>query len=153
MSDAARVLADRLAIQDLAAHYARAVDRRDYDAFARIFTRDGRVAVYYGDPAFVAPTNEMRGIDKIMKGMRGIEQYRRTTHFVGNQTVELEANRAMAETYCLAHHLHEVEGRWSNFIMSIRYADRCVREPEGWRFAERVLTVDWTEERPVTPHT
>jgi 3-phenylpropionate/cinnamic acid dioxygenase small subunit len=152
MSDT-RLLADRLAIQDLAADYARAVDRRDYRAFARIFTRDGRVAVYYGDPAVVALTHEMRGVDQIEKGMRNIEQYRRTTHFVGNQTVALDGDSATAETYCLAHHLHPVDGRWSNFIMSIRYADRCVREAAGWRFAERVLTVDWTEERPVTPHT
>jgi hypothetical protein len=35
--------------------------------------------------------------------------------------------------------------------MSIRYADRCVRENGQWKFAERVLAVDWTEERPAKP--
>ena len=151
MSDRSGELLDRLAIQDLAASYARGVDRCDFDLLATLFTQDAQIRVHYGDPAQVPPTHAMRGLDAILAGMRTIVRYRATTHFVGNQTVSIDGDRARAETYCLAHHLHEEEGRWLNFVMSIRYADRCVREGGRWLFAERVLALDWTEERPVTP--
>ena len=151
MSDPLRLLLDRLAIQDLAASYARGVDRRDFELLESLFTHDARLAVHYGDPAKVEPRNEMRGVDRIIKGMRTIVRYRATTHFVGNQTVAIDADEARAETYCLAHHLHEENGRWLDYVMSIRYADRCVREAGRWKFAERVLAVDWTEDRPVDP--
>jgi hypothetical protein len=151
MTDPLRVLADRLAIQDLAARYARGVDRRDFELLESVFTPGARLAVHYGDPAKVEARHEMRGIDQILAGLRTIVRYRTTTHFVGNQTVALDGDQARAETYCLAHHLHEQGGRWVDYVMSIRYADRCVRDAGQWRFAERVLAVDWTEERAAEP--
>jgi SnoaL-like protein len=151
MSDPVRLLSDRLAIQDLAARYARGVDRRDFELLDTVFTRDARLAVHYGDPAKVEPRNDMRGAAQILKGMRTILRYRATTHFIGNQTMSLEGDQARGETYCLAHHIHEQDGRWLDYVMSIRYADHCVRDSGVWRFAERVLAVDWTEERPVEP--
>jgi len=152
VSDPNRLLLDRLAIQDLVATYARCVDRRDFEVLETLFTRDARFAMYYGDPAKVEAGLELRGILEIMKGMRaGLDTYRATTHFVGNQTVEINGEQAHAETYCLAHHLQETNGQWVDSVMSIRYADHCVRETDRWRFAERVIAVDWTEERPVQP--
>jgi len=151
MSDSNRELLDRLAIQDLAANYARGVDRRDFPLLESLFTRGARIAVHYGDPAKIEPRNEMRGVEQIIKGMRSIVRYRATTHFVGNQTVAIDGDQARGETYCLAHHLHEENGRWLDYVMSIRYADHCVRESGRWKFHERVLAVDWTEDRPVEP--
>ena len=34
--------------------------------------------------------------------------------------------------------------------MMIRYQDRYLRTPAGWRISVRELQVDWTEERTVT---
>src|SRR5262245_7122401 len=151
MSDPTRLLLDRLEIQDLAASYARGVDRRDFELLASLFTHDARLAVHYGDPVKVEPRNEMRGADQIVKGIRTIVRYRATTHFVGNQTVKIDGDQARGETYCLAHHILEEHGRWRDYVMSIRYADHCVRDGSRWKFAERVLAVDWTEDRPVEP--
>ena len=36
-------------------------------------------------------------------------------------------------------------------IASIRYLDEFVKEDGDWFFAERLLTVDWTETRRSTP--
>jgi hypothetical protein len=151
MTDEVRTLLDRLALQDLAASYARGVDRRDFALLEGLFTRGARLAVYHGDPARVEPRHDMRGAEQILKGLRTIVRYRATTHFVGNQTVALDGDQARGETYCLAHHLLEKDGRWIDYVMSIRYADHCVREAGRWKFAERVLAVDWTEERPAEP--
>jgi hypothetical protein len=151
MSDPTRLLLDRLAIQDLAASYARGVDRRDFALLESLFTRGARLAVHEGDPAKVEPRHEMRGVEQILKGLRTIVRYRSTTHFVGNQTVAIDGDQARGETYCLAHHLQEENGRWFDHVMSIRYADHYVREAGRWKFNERVLAVDWTEDRPADP--
>jgi len=150
MGDPNQLLMDRLAIQDLAADYARGVDARDFELLDTLFTDDARILVHYGDPAKVEP-QKLIGRAGILKGMRSIVRYRATTHFVGNQTMKIEGDEARGQTYCLAHHLHQEDGRWLNYVMSIRYQDHCMRQGGQWKFASRVLAVDWTEDRPAEP--
>ncbi len=142
-------LRDRLALQDLAAHYARCVDRRDFAPLADLFVPSGRIVVYHGDPAKIDPTWTLDGVEKIIAGMNQLDQYRATQHVLGQQTAEIEGDSARGETYCMANHLHEEDGRMLNFVMAIRYQDSFVRTADGWRFSERVLATDWTEDRPV----
>ena len=79
--------------------------------------------------------------------LRGIERYPVTSHVVGGQTVALAGARAKSETRCHASHLFLREGARWNLEMSIRYLDDLVRVGDDWRFAERVLAVDWESER------
>ena len=81
--------------------------------------------------------------------LSGIERYDRTTHFVGNQLARVEGDTATAETYCLAHHIHERDGVVVDRTLAIRYRDRLVRAGDRWRFAERILVVDWESEQPL----
>jgi hypothetical protein len=78
------------------------------------------------------------------------KRYARMMHTVHNQTVDIKGDRAEGETYCVAHHLLEGEGRGGTtvFDMGIRYWSRWVRVGEAWRFAHRRVTLDWTEIRP-----
>ena len=140
---------DRQDFHDLALGYAQAADRRDYEAFRELFVEDGIVGVHYGDPGSVAPEFEMKGIDLIVKGMRGLEQYSRTMHVVSNQYVDVEGDRATGETYCVAHHIHEKQGVEWVYVMHIRYQDRYTRPSGPWRFSERRLWVEFTTDRPL----
>ena len=140
---------DQLELRQLGYRYARAADRRDYEAFRDVFTNDGRVAGYDGDVASDAPTFEMVGVDEICKGMQGLDQYDRTFHFVGNQLVEIDGDTATGETYCVAHHLYDHDGVQMNYTMFIRYQDRCVREDGRWWYEERRLCVDWERHGPL----
>ena len=146
-------LADRLAIQDLIAAYALAVDRRDYSRLGEIFIEDGILATHTGDVS-EKPRYEMVGRARILRGMKTVERYRATTHLLGIPNVALSDGSADCETSCLAHHLYEKDGEARIYVMSIRYRDRCVRDGEGrWRFAERRLQVDWEEDRVFHPST
>ena len=51
--------------------------------------------------------------------------------------------------FLLMHGPQGEDGRMLNYVMAIRYQDRFVRTDGGWRFRERVLATDWTEDRPV----
>lgn len=149
MTDPGRDVADTLALQQLIASYARGVDARDYETLGDLFTEEGRLSTRVG--AEPDPRYALEGRHRVQRAMATIEQYQATTHLLGLPWIELDGDRARCETHCLAHHLYEREGEPRLFVMSIRYQDRCVRETDRWRFAERRLQVDWEEDRPFHP--
>ncbi|MFF4434444.1 nuclear transport factor 2 family protein [Streptomyces sp. NPDC001513] len=70
----------------------------------------------------------------------------------GQSAVTLDGDHATGVTYCLAHHVTEVEdGSQALMIASIRYLDTMVKHHGAWLFAERLLMVDWTDTRPSQP--
>jgi hypothetical protein len=81
--------------------------------------------------------------------MRGIEQFPVTLHSVHNQFVAIDGDEATGETYCVANHVLEKDGRPCKLDWGIRYQDRFRREPEGWRIARRELRVVWEQELPL----
>ena len=147
--DASGPWPDRLAIREAAERYAQAVDRRDYALLGALFTEDAHLAIYSGEPGSGTLRHEMHGRAAIVSALRGIERYDRTSHFVGNQLARVEGDTATAETYCLAHHIHERDGVVVDLTLAIRYRDRLVRAGDGWIFAERILLVDWESEQPL----
>lgn len=138
---------DRDELYDLAVEYARAADRRDYEAFTRITTSDAIIAVHHGDPSQVAATHSMRGHEEIVKGMAGLERYSQTMHVVTNQRVEVRGDAGHGEIYAVAHHLYKRDGGVRDRTMYIRYQDRFAREGGRWRFRERRLWVTYTTDR------
>ena len=140
--DLDRQLADRLAIRELACRYARAVDRRDWTLAATLFTDD---AVLKG------ARFELVGVEQILRGLRSVERYRATFHAVHNQTLDIAGDEAAGETYCVAKHLLERDGRPVKLDWGIRYQDRYRRGADGaWRLARRELIVDWEQELPLS---
>jgi ketosteroid isomerase-like protein len=138
-------LADRLALRELSDRYARAVDRRDVESFAELFTDDAELSVH--DPAEAkAPSRARRGRDELSEVPRLIGQYRKTFHFVGNALYEIDDDSATGEVYCAAHHLIDDPDAVTAHVMLIRYLDSYRRCDDGrWRISRRRVLVDWTE--------
>jgi hypothetical protein len=69
-------------------------------------------------------------------------------HFLGQTTiVTLTGDRGAGETYCMPHHL-TIEGEKRKLmIAALRYYDKFAKVNGEWLFAERLLYVDWIEER------
>jgi len=137
---------DEQAILRLAHLYAQAVDRRNGEALAALFTEEGVIdrsgSAWRGRDA-------MRGIPARLDGL-----YASTLHTVRNQTVEIDSNTAEGETYSVAMHLKRPEnGTQTRIDWGIRYHDRFVREGGSWLFVRRELIVDWVEstELPAAP--
>lgn len=140
---------DRAQYDRLAVEYARAVDRRDYEALTHILVRDAVLAVHQGDPAKVEAPHELRGRDSILRAMVGIERYTQTMHLVANQWMRVRDDAARGETYCVAHHIYEKDAITRDYTMYIRYQDRLRRESNRWLFSERRLWVGFTTDRPL----
>jgi len=115
--------ADRLAIRELVEAYAHCADRRDAKGQMSLFT-----------PVFA-----------------DLNKYAATMHFVGQSTIlTLTADRGTGEVYCLAHHL-TVEGEKRQLmIAALRYYDTFLKVDGAWLFAERLLYVDWVDERAMS---
>jgi hypothetical protein len=77
-----------------------------------------------------------------------LNQYDATTHFVGQSTITTLMNdRATGEAYCLAHHVTVDGARRRLMVAALRYLDTFVKIDGAWLFAERLLYVDWVDER------
>ena len=142
--------ADRLAIRELVEAYAHCADRRDAKGQMALFTPDTHFVVYMSakDPT---PTQELRSRDALAPVFADLNQYAATMHFVGQSTIlTLVGDRATGEAYTLAHHLTVDDGKRRLMVAALRYADTFVKQDGAWLFAERLLFVDWLEERALS---
>jgi SnoaL-like protein len=109
------------------------------------------VTVYQGDPASTEPVQHLQGHAEMAEAFKVLDIYDATTHFNGQSTMTLDGDRASGETYTLAHHVRSEDGRASLLIISVRYLDTFVREGGTWKFAQRTLIMDWSDERLLAP--
>jgi hypothetical protein len=142
--------ADRLAIRELVETYAHCADRRDAKNQMALFTTDTHFVVYMNakEPK---PSQELHSREALAPVFADLNRYDATTHFVGQSTIfTLDAHRATGEAYCLAHHVTADGGKRRLMIASLRYLDTFAKIDEVWLFAERLLYVDWLEERALS---
>jgi hypothetical protein len=142
--------ANRLAIRELVEAYAHCADRRDAKGQMALFTPDTHFVVHMNakDPA---PSQELHSREALAPVFADLNQYAATTHFVGQSTIfTLTGDRATGEAYCLAHHVTIDSGQRRLMLASLRYLDTFAKMDGVWLFAERLLYVDWLEERPLS---
>ena len=142
--------ADRLAIRELIEAYAHCADRRDAKGQTSLFTPDTHFVVYMNakDPT---PSQELCSREALAPVFADLNKYDATTHFVGQSTIfTLTSDRATGEAYCLAHHITVDGGKRSLMLASLRYLDAFVKRDGAWLFSERLLYVDWLEERALS---
>jgi ketosteroid isomerase-like protein len=139
--------ADRLAIRELVEAYAYCADRRDAKGQMNLFTTDTHFVVYMNanDPK---PSQELHSREELAPVFADLNQYAATMHFVGQSTiVTLNGDRALGQAYCIAHHL-TVDGEKRRLMIAyLRYVDTFRKIEGAWLFAERLLYVDWLEQR------
>ena len=142
--------ADRLAIRELVEAYARCADRRDAKGQMSLFTEDTHFVVFMNakDPK---PSMELHSREALAPVFADLNKYDTTTHFVGQSTIfTLTADRATGEAYCLAHHVTVDGAKRRLMVASLRYLDTFVKINGAWLFAERLLYVDWLEQRALS---
>ena len=142
--------ADRLAIRELVEAYAHCADRRDAKGQMSLFTTDTHFVVYMNakDPA---PSMDLRSREALAPVFADLNKYDATTHFVGQTTVlTLTNNKATGEAYCLAHHVTADGSKRRLMIASLRYLDTFAKIDGAWLFSERLLYVDWVDERQLS---
>jgi ketosteroid isomerase-like protein len=123
---------DRVAIADLLARYADAVDRRDLDALDAVFTADATIDF----SAFGGSTGDLAATKQFLAESLGI--FRRTQHMMGLPLVTVDGDRATARTTC--HNpmlIDNADGTTSVWLIGLWYDDDLVRTADGWRISHR----------------
>jgi hypothetical protein len=143
--------ADRYALRDLVDAYAHCADVKDFKGQAALYTENGRVAVYTADPSTNEPVQVLTGRGELESGITAtLKNFEHTFHFNGQSTVlTLSGDQATGESYCIAHMVANVAGKRTLTEMTICYRDTFVRVDERWLFAERLLLIGHTDQRPL----
>ena len=142
--------ADRLAIRELVEAYARCADRRDAKGQMMLFTPNTHFVVHMNakDPK---PSQELHSREALAPVFADLNRYVATMHFVGQNTIfTLNGDRATGEAYCIAHHLSLDGDKRRLMVAYLRYLDTFAKIDGAWLFAERLLYVDWLEERTLS---
>ena len=97
------------------------------------------------------PSQELHSREALAPVFAELNQYATTMHFVGQNTIfTLDSDRAAGEAYCIAHHL-TLDGEKRRLMVAyLRYLDTFAKIDGAWLFAERLLYVDWLEERTLS---
>src|ERR1700751_2546830 len=142
--------ADRLAIRELVEAYAHCADRRDAKGQISLFTADTHFVVYMNakDPK---PSQELNSREALAPVFANLNQYAATMHFVGQSTIfTLNGDRATGEAYCIRHHVRVDREKRGLMVAYLRYVDTFAKINGAWLLAERLLYVDWLEERALS---
>jgi hypothetical protein len=140
-------LEDHHEIEALVYAYAQAVDDRDGEALAALFSSGGRIRVFsMGKPDPVVEFGEPERLAGMVEVIA--RTYTETVHLVANHRITLDGDRATGAADCIAHHYIESEDRIEDEALTLRYRDSYLREPGGWRFEVRDIHRLWTEFRP-----
>jgi hypothetical protein len=130
-----QALLDKQAIYEVACRYCRGIDRLDLDLVRSCYDAGAREhhPGYEGDvDGFIA-----------MVG-RGLPRLTGTMHVIANHLVELDGDRARAETYVNAYHWGEpADDATMNFSTGSRYVDHLHRRDGAWRITERWCVRNW----------
>jgi hypothetical protein len=115
-----------------------------------LFTADTHFVVYMNakDPT---PSPELHSREALAPVFADLNQYAATMHFVGQSTIfTLSGDRATGEAYCIAHHL-TLDGEQRRMMVAyLRYLDTFAKIDGAWLFSERLLYVDWLEQRALS---
>jgi uncharacterized protein (TIGR02246 family) len=152
---------DRLAIEQVWAKYAQALDTADPDLYASLFTPDAYLEVdgkpYKGREAIRAMIGEIRkklAIDQVPADAHG-RRFGPIRHILSNLIVDVKGDRATSESY------------WTEIITSGknaqgvgnppavlkmgRYEDELVKRDGHWLYSRRIITGDLQMPRPELP--
>ncbi len=111
-----------------------------------VFTADTHFVVYMNAKDSTFTGTEFR--EALAPVFADLNKYAATMHFLGQTTIlTLTNDRGTGETYCMPHHLTVDSEKRQLMIAALRYYDTFVKIDGAWLFAERLLYVDWIEER------
>ena len=134
---------DELAIRSLAAAYTDAVNRRDGEAMAAVYSEDGILH----SPAAGAP---LQGIEKLRKRFKRLVEVERELmmQLTHSGVVEIDGDRSTARWWFSE--IKRPTGGTFEMIFGV-YQDEMVRTAAGWRFAKRTVDAPLRWELPHPP--
>ena len=141
-ADQLQWLVDRAHISDLLVEFARALDERDWDAYAATYADDAEFRI--GDAVVLRGRDTIRDVTA---SARGVGRYAGTWHGSSNHAIRISGDGATTRSYLHGVHLlgggsfHHADGSgWYDCALR-RTADTGLAG--GWRFTAVRITEVW----------
>jgi hypothetical protein len=131
-----RILLDKQEIREVMLRQSRGLDRGEAELLSTIFHPGAERLTPAG------PNAEPEGQLKIVGGYA--DDQPPSSHFLGNQLIEVDGDVAASETYFVAFAQVIEEGKLYTRMRGGRYLDRFERRDGAWRITFRVMTDDWS---------
>ncbi|HWT42308.1 MAG TPA: nuclear transport factor 2 family protein [Sphingopyxis sp.] len=137
-----RATDDIIAIQQLLAAYAFAIDAKNYDALDAVFV-PGATVDYRAAGGAAGPWPTMKAW---LKG--ALSPFPLTQHLIGLPLIRLDGDRASARTMLFNPMRLARPQDEELFFVGCSYVDDLIRTAGGWRIAKRVETDFWAKGAP-----
>jgi hypothetical protein len=128
-------------IAEVMARYSRGIDRCDLETLLSVFW-PGATADY--------GSGVQKADQWALATLAALKLMRRTQHAISNILIEVDDDRARAETYCQAFHEFDGDGGGREMVVGGRYLDDLERREGAWRIAHRTYVMDWNRNSPST---
>lgn len=135
--DELRALVDRDRIRHCVERLARGEDRRDAALISASLWPD--LAVDYG----MFKGNFEEYLAWVVPGADAITN---TQHALGQTYIELDGDKARAETHVLSYHRIDMGEREGDSMVAGRYLDVFEKRNGEWRIAQRIMLYDWYQD-------
>lgn len=133
------LVASKIAIGETLARYCRGIDRCDVETLKSVFWPEA--IANYGE----ADQKAMAWCDAVIGALKTML---RTQHAISNILIEVDGDRAAAETYCRAYHEVETPQGRREMMVGGRYLDSLERRNGEWRILRRQYVMDFNQNGP-----
>jgi len=124
---------DRMAIEQLLMEYGRAVDNRDFAAFAALFTDDGEWKGAQG--SYRGPKQIQESMEKIFTAAAADIPKGKNFHLLTNVIIDLHGDHATASSKFI---FYKMDGAKPQAEVAGRYEDKLARVAGAWKFQQRL---------------
>ncbi|HXN60807.1 MAG TPA: nuclear transport factor 2 family protein [Acidimicrobiales bacterium] len=130
-----RILLDKQEIHEALMRYCRGIDRCD----------EGLILSAFHEDAMDNHTGSELPVSERVPRMVTMAKtaVKRTSHNICNELIDVDGDVAHSESYLIAYHRVEHEGKDLDWILGARYVDRFERRDGSWRIAHRTVVFDW----------
>jgi uncharacterized protein (TIGR02246 family) len=133
-------LEDRVALRSLVDTFSNLADAKDVQAQLLLFTEDATFDSYVGGQL----VSSLKGRDQIGQAFSGfLAQFDTVYHQNGQQTVELQGDRATGVAYSLVVLIGMENGKQVRTTSGVTYKDEYIRRDGRWLIARRTSHFVW----------
>lgn len=135
-------LEDKAALKTLVDTFSMLADRKDVANQVLLFTENATVS-NYSDSQLGSSFQGRKEIGNAFSGF--LANFETVYHINGQQTVELQGDRATGVAYCLVILISEENGKRIKNTSGVTYNDEYVRDRGEWLISKRVSHFTWRD--------
>lgn len=139
---AMRQLEDRLALKALVDEFSILADQKDIAAQMDLFTDDATVESFTNGES----SSKLSGKAEIGNAFSSfLSLFQTVYHINGQQTVQIDGDKASGISYCLVVLIGEQDGQQVKTTFGVSYEDEYVKTDGKWLIAQRKSHFNWQD--------